>query len=193
MLLSTTLNFVQTHRSQNAVERLRATVALTATVLRDGELREIPRRELVPGDIIRLVAGDMVPADARLLQSVYLHVRQAALTGESSPVEKDAQASVPSSGNLADISNTVFLGTSVVSGTGTALVTATGQHTAFGDIAAHLTKRPPPTEFEHGLRRFSQLITRTVFFLVLFVFLISIIFHHSTLNRHSLPSPWQSG
>ena len=182
VLLSTTLNFVQTHRSQNAVERLRATVALTATVLRDGELREIPRRELVPGDIIRLVAGDMVPADARLLQSVYLHVRQAALTGESLPVEKDAQASVPSSGNLADISNTVFLGTSVVSGTGTALVTATGQHTAFGDIAAHLTKRPPPTEFEHGLRRFSQLITRTVFFLVLFVFLISIIFHHSTLE-----------
>jgi P-type Mg2+ transporter len=182
VLLSITLEFVQTHRSQRAVERLRATVAITATALRDGEFREVPRRELVPGDIIRLVAGDMVPADARLIHSVYLHVRQAALTGESLPVEKDAQESTSSSGNLADVSNMVFLGTSVVSGTGTALVTATGLHTAFGDIAAHLTKRPPPTEFEHGMRRFSLLITRTVFFLVLFVFLISIIFHRPPLE-----------
>ena len=99
------------------VERLREKVALTATVLRDGNWSEIPRRELVPGDIIRLTAGDLVPADARLLQSVYLHVQQAALTGESLPVEKDAQERTSTSGHLADVSNAVFLGTSVVSGT----------------------------------------------------------------------------
>jgi P-type Mg2+ transporter len=182
VLLSIALNFVQTHRSQRAVERLRATVALTALALRDGKWGEIPRRELVPGDIIRLVAGDLVPADARLLHSVYLHVQQAALTGESLPVEKDAQISTTASGHLADVSNTVYLGTSVVSGTGTALVTATGRNTAFGDIVVHLTKRPPATEFERGVRHFGLLITRTVFFLVLFVFLVGIIGHHSTLE-----------
>jgi len=182
VLLSATLNFLQTHRSQRAVDRLREKVALTATALRDGNWGEIPRRELVPGDIIRLTAGDLVPADARLLQTIYLHVQQAALTGESLPVEKDAQEGISTSGHLADVSNTVFLGTSVISGTGTALVTATGRDTAFGDIVVHLAKRPPETEFERGVKHFGLLITRTVFFLVLFVFMVGIIFHHSTLE-----------
>jgi Mg2+-importing ATPase len=182
VLLSIALNFVQTHRSQRAVEQLRAKVALTALALRDGKWGEIPRRELVPGDIIRLVAGDLVPADARLLHAVYLHVQQAALTGESLPVAKDAAVIMTASGHLADVSNTVYLGTSVVSGSGTALVTATGRNTAFGDIMVHLAKRPPETEFERGVRHFGLLITRTVFFLVLFVFLVGIIGHHSTLE-----------
>ncbi|HVB73003.1 MAG TPA: magnesium-translocating P-type ATPase [Ktedonobacteraceae bacterium] len=183
VLLSITLNFLQTHRSQRAADRLREKVALTATALRDGNWGEIPRRELVPGDIIRLSAGDLVPADARLLHSVYLHVQQSALTGESLPVEKDALETDPTpTGNLADTSHTVFLGTSVVSGTGTALVTATGRNTAFGDIVAQLARRPPETEFERGVKHFGLLITRTVFFLVLFVFLVGIIGHHSTLE-----------
>ena len=182
VLLSITLNFLQTNRSQRAVEGLRKQVALTATALRDGNWIEIPRSELVPGDVIRLTAGDLVPADARLLQSVYLHVQQAALTGESLPVEKDASDSTSTPGNLADVRSTVFLGTSVVSGTATAVVTATGRNTAFGDIVAHLARRPPPTEFEHGVRNFGLLITRTVFFLVLFVFIVGITFKHSTLE-----------
>lgn len=182
ILLSITLNFLQTHRSERAVEGLRKQVALTATVRRDGTWQELPRRELVPGDIIRLSAGDMVPADARLLQTVYLHVQQASLTGESFPVEKDAQAQATTVGNLAEIRNAVFLGTSIVSGTAIALVTATGHNTAFGDIVASLAKRPPETAFEHGVRRFGLLITRTVFFLVLFVFMVGILFHHSTLD-----------
>ncbi len=90
VLLSIALNFFQTFRSQRAVERLRAGVALTSTVLRDGQWVELPRRELVPGDIIRLSAGDLVPADARLIEVNGLHVQQAALTGESMPVEKIA-------------------------------------------------------------------------------------------------------
>jgi Mg2+-importing ATPase len=180
--LSIALNYIQTHRSERAVEGLRKQVALTATALRDGNWVEIPRSELVPGDVIRLTAGDLVPADARLLQSVYLNVQQAALTGESLPVEKDASDSASTSGNLADVRSAVFLGTSIVSGSATAVVTATGKNTAFGDIVAHLAKRPPQTEFEHGIKNFSLLISRTVFFLVVFVLLVGVIFHKGTLD-----------
>ena len=180
--LSIALNYFQTHRSERAVEGLRKQVAITATALRDGNWVEISRSELVPGDIIRLTAGDLVPADARLLQSVYLNVQQAALTGESLPVEKDASDSASTSGNLADVRSAVFLGTSIVSGSATAVVTGTGKNTAFGDIVVHLARRPPQTEFEHGVKNFSLLISRTVFFLVVFVFLVGIIFHKGTLD-----------
>src|SRR5215470_19549996 len=134
VVLSVVLNVIQTSRSQRAAERLRDEAAPTATVVRDGQWGERPRRELVPGDVIRLAAGDRVPADARLLTARDLHVQQAALTGESLPVEKEAApasgaASVPApSAKGADPSarNLVFLGTSVVSGIATAVVTATG-------------------------------------------------------------------
>lgn len=88
ILLSNILNFVQTSRSQNAVEKLRSDVAPTASVLRDSTWRELPRREVVPGDLVRLTAGDLVPADACLVEATDLHVQQAALTGESLPTEK---------------------------------------------------------------------------------------------------------
>ena len=122
VLLGVILNFVQTSRSQRAAENLRKAVSLTATVLRDGTWREIPRREVVPDDVIRLAAGDLVPADARLIESRDLHVQEAALTGESLPVEKQT------TGTNTALSS-VFLGTSVVSGTATAIVTATGGDT----------------------------------------------------------------
>ena len=178
VLLSNILNFVQTYQSQNAVEKLRAGVAPTATALRDGKWIEVPRRDLVPGDMIRLMAGDLVPADARLVQATDLHVQQAALTGESLPVEKSADDLDAPTESFAEAHNSVFLGTSVVSGTGTALITATGRNTAFGDIAAHLASRPPETEFERGIKGFGMLIMQTVFFLVLFIFLVGILGHH---------------
>jgi Mg2+-importing ATPase len=178
VLLGLTLNFAQTYRSQRAVERLRAAVAPTATVLRDGKWVELPRRVLVPGDVIRLAAGDLVPADARLLQAIDLHVQQAALTGESMPVEKTVEDRQSTSQDLAEAKTSVFLGTSVVSGSATALITATGPNTAFGDIVERLVHRPPETEFEQGIRRFGFLILETVFFLILFVFLIGVAFHH---------------
>lgn len=180
VLLGMTLNFVQTYRSQQAIDRLRAGVAPLATVLRDGQWQELPRRELVPGDVIRLTAGDLVPADARLLQTVDLHIQQAALTGESLPVAKMAEIAEWSGHNLAERQNGVFLGTSVVSGTATAVITTTGRRTAFGDIVERLRHRPPETEFERGIRRFAFLIMETVFFLVLFVFFIGV------LRRHDL-------
>jgi P-type Mg2+ transporter len=177
VLLSSVLNFIQTSRSQRAADRLRQEVVPTATVLRDGQWIEIARREIVPGDMVRLTAGDLIPADGRLLDSRDLHVQEAALTGESLPVEKEAPLE-----DKVEPRNLVFLGTSVVSGFATALVTATGQSTAFGDIAKRLTRRAPETEFERGIRRFGILIMRTVIFLVLFVFLVTAVLRHNPLE-----------
>ena len=180
VLLSAIIDLVQTHRSQKAVEQLRDRVAPTATVLRDGEWKELRRRDVVPGDIIRLSAGDLVPADARLLIARDLYVQQAALTGESLPAEKDATGEPAST--KADARNMVFLGTSVVSGTATAEVVATGARTAFGDIAARLAARPEETAFDRGLKNFSQLLARTVLFLVLFLLVVSIARHRDPLQ-----------
>ena len=174
VVLSSVIDFIQTQRSQNAAERLRNQVAPTATAIRDGKEVEVPRREIVPGDVIKLIAGDLVPADARLMQARDLHVNQAALTGESLPAEKEA---IDDSSAASDNAiNMVYLGTSVVSGTATALVLATGAHTQFGDIAARLATRPPETEFERGTRRFGFLIMQTVFLLVMFVVIVSVAF-----------------
>jgi Mg2+-importing ATPase len=181
VVLSTLLNFVQTYRSQRAAARLRDKVAPTATVLRDRQWREIRRAEVVPGDVVRLSAGDLVPADAQLLEARDLHVHQAALTGESMPAEKEARPDtepVP----LDERRDMVFLGTSVVSGTATAIVVATGRKTLFGDIAARLAARPPETEFERGVRQFSLLIMRTVLFLVLFIVAARIALHRGALE-----------
>jgi Mg2+-importing ATPase len=180
--LSVVLNFVQTYRSHRVAERLRDVVAPTATALRAGTWIEIRRRDLVPGDIVRVAAGDRVPADARLLETRDLHVQQAALTGESMPAEKGADDLEVAPRQPVDARNVVFLGTSVVSGTATALVVATGPATAFGDIAARLAMRPPETEFERGTRQFALFITRTVFFLVLFVLLASALLHRAFLE-----------
>lgn len=189
VLLSVALNFVQTYRSQAAADRLRAQVTPTATVHRDGKWTERPRHELVPGDIIRLGAGDLIPADVRLIRSTDLHVQQAALTGESMPAEKHADDVETVIASPVDSPCAAFLGTSVVSGTGIAVVTVTGARTAFGEIAAHLASRPPETEFERGIRRFGMLIMRTVFFLVLFVFLTTIAVH---VLRHTAYDPFES-
>jgi Mg2+-importing ATPase len=172
VLLSVGLHFTQTYRSRRAVDRLRVSVAPTATVERDGAWCELPRRLLVPGDVIRLTAGDLVPADARLVEAKDLHVHQAALTGEALPVEKSAAPATGDTG--ADDAHLVFLGTSIVSGTARAVITATGRATKYGDIAAHLAARAPQTEFERGMRTFSTFITRVVFFLVFFLLLVSI-------------------
>jgi Mg2+-importing ATPase len=171
VLIGAGINFWQSFRTQKAVDELRAGVVTTATVKRDGQWREVPRRELVPGDIIRLSAGDLVPADARLVSARDLHVQQSALTGEPLPVEKEAGPAGPAPPKPDD-RGAVFLGTSVVSGTAIAEVTATGRATAFGDIAARLRDKPPETEFERGTRRFGLFITQTVVVLAFAVLII---------------------
>jgi len=180
VILSNTLDFAQTRRSQKAVEQLQAQVAPKATVLRDGQWADIPVAEVVPGDVVRLSAGDMVPADARLLESRDLYVQQAALTGESLPAEKQARGDTVST--QPDAENMVFLGTSVVSGTARALIVTTGTSTAFGDIAARLAAPPEPTAFERGLKDFSLFLTRTVIFLVLFLIMVGIVRHRDPLQ-----------
>lgn len=180
VLLSSALDLSQTYRSQRAVDQLRDRVAATATVLRDGAWKEVKRREVVPRDVVRLSAGDLVPADARLFVARDLYVQQAALTGESLPTEKEATAEPAST--KADARNMVFLGTSIVSGTATAEVIATGPRTAFGDIAARLAARPQETAFDRGLKNFSHLIARTVFFLVLFLIIVSVARHRDAFQ-----------
>jgi Mg2+-importing ATPase len=180
VLLSVAMDFAQTYRSERAVEDLRARVAPTATVLRDGRWQEIARRGVVPGDAVQLSAGDLVPADLRLRASRDLFVQQAALTGESLPVEKEATEKEAST--QVDARNMVFLGTSVVSGTATAVVVSTGSRTAFGEIAARLATRPEQTAFDRGLRDFSLLLTRTVFFLVLFLVVVSVTRHRDVFQ-----------
>ncbi|HEV8547681.1 MAG TPA: magnesium-translocating P-type ATPase, partial [Polyangiaceae bacterium] len=182
VFLSTLIDVWQTKRSERAVRQLQATIAPTASVLRDGTWAEIPRTELVPGDVVRLSAGDLVPADCRLLEARDLHVQQGALTGESLPAEKAPitaalEAGGPSCPAL------VFLGTSVVSGTATAVVQRTGARTAFGDVLSRLGARPDETEFERGMRNFGLLILKTVFFLVLFILVVNV-----SLGRNALES-----
>ena len=182
VVLGLAINFWQTFRSARAAERLRSSVAPTATVARDGEWREVPIATVVPGDIFRLSAGDLVPADARILFARDLSVQQAALTGEPLPVGKTpAPTSAPQSRDPQDAS-AVFLGTSVVSGTGVAEATATGPSTVFGDIASRLTIRPPETEFERGVRHFSLLILRTTIALVLFILITALALHRDPIE-----------
>jgi Mg2+-importing ATPase len=181
VIASVTLDFYQEYRAGNAAEILRQKILTHATVVREGTDHEVPLTDLVPGDIIRLSAGDIVPADARLLSARDLFVNESSLTGEPFPVEKTA-APVPAGTPLADANNYVFLGTSVVSGTAVAVVTRTGMATEFGRIARTLVARPPETEFERGLTQFSYLMSRFIFILVIFVFLINALFRHGTLE-----------
>lgn len=180
VLIGAGVNFYQTYRSKIAIENLRARVAPTATVLRDGRWQETDRKKLVPGDTIRLCAGDLVPSDARLLVSRDLYVQQAALTGESLPAEKEANGEGESS--TPEARNMVFMGTSVVSGTATAIIATTGRQTAFGDIADRLATRPEETAFDRGLRQFGVLIMRAVVFLVLFLLVVSVVLHRDALQ-----------
>ncbi|MDQ6670220.1 MAG: HAD-IC family P-type ATPase, partial [Chloroflexota bacterium] len=173
VILSVGLNFVQIFRSEQAAHKLRSTVALTATVWRDGSLMEIAVREVVPGDLLEVRAGDLVPADAELHTASTLSVDEAALTGESLPVEKHA---------IQGHAACLFAGTSIVSGVGQAVVTATGQRTQFGAIARALVEKAPPTEYERGARSFGLVIMRTVLGLVFFVFLVNALLKRDPLE-----------
>ena len=174
--LSVALDFFQEMRAQNAVEALRRSVAPKAMVLRDGRERELHFEELVRGDVVRLSSGDILPADCRLISARDLFVNQALLTGEPYPVEKHA-------GDVSgEVTNVAFMGTSVVSGTGSALVCRTGGDTAIGDLASQLARRRPPDAFEIGVRRFGFLILRLTFVLVLFVLAVNVFFNRPWLE-----------
>ena len=179
---SITLDFVQEVRAQNAVEALRRSVAVQATVRRDGAVVSLPIDGLVPGDVVELIAGDLVPADARLIESRDLFVNQALLTGEPYPAEKLANDKATGAENPSGASNAVFAGTSVISGTGTIVLCRTGDRTALGHLATSLSEKPPATAFAVGIRRFGMLIMRLTVLMVLFVLVINIFFHRPVLE-----------
>jgi Mg2+-importing ATPase len=181
VLLSVTLDFVQEHRAGRAAERLRQSAQVHASVLRDGSASEIPAAEVVPDDVVLLSAGDLVPADGRLLEARDLFVNQALLTGEPYPIEKHAGEGPPAAAGAAtpdgaaprpDEADAVLMGTSVVSGSGRAVIVRTGARTALGEIGASLQREPPPSSFEQGARAFGVLILKLALLLVLFVILV---------------------
>jgi len=182
VLLSVILDFVQEHRAGQAAEKLASTVALTVQVLRDGAPQERPATELVPGDVVLLSAGDLIPADAQVLEAKDFFVNQALLTGEPYPVERHAGAAIDDAAWDAEADSAIFMGSSVVSGSARALVMRTAKRTAIGQIATSLEKPPPPTAFEIGTRRFGLLIMRLTLLLVLFTLLVNVAFHRPLLE-----------
>lgn len=176
VLLSVTLDFYQEYRASQAAERLKQSVEVSTTVMRDGRSTQLPMSQLVPGDVVMLSAGDMMPADCRLIEARDFFINQSLLTGESYPVEKKAGDLQVAVEDLAEASNAVFMGTSVISGMGKAFVCRTGDDTAVGKIAYSLESTPPPTSFSIGTHQFGMLIMRLTILLVLFVFLINALF-----------------
>ena len=169
---SALLGFVQEWRASTAVAQLRQRLALSARVLRGGSERGVLAASVVVGDIVHLSAGNLVPADAVVLEARDFMVSEAALTGESMPVEKRPGVTAVDA-PLARRENAVFLGTSVRSGTASVLVTATGRATAFGAVAERIAQREPETEFARGVRRFGELLLRVMIVMVLFVLLVN--------------------
>jgi P-type Mg2+ transporter len=173
LVLGVVLRFVQESRADAAAAKLKAMISVTAAVVREGQEEEIPLNQLVPGDIVKLCAGDMVPADLRLVASRDLFVAQAALTGESLPTEKyDALESREGVAPL-ELANVCFLGTSVESGSATAVVAATGGQTYFGRMASSIIGPEVTTSFDQGMNRFTVLMIQFILVMVPLVFLIN--------------------
>lgn len=181
VLMSVTLDFIQEYRAGKEAEKLRQSVAVHVQALRDGKSQEIPLSSLVPGDIVLLASGDLVPGDGRILEAKDFFVNQALLTGEPYPIEKK-NGEIPDETDILSAGNSVLRGTSVVSGTAKILICKTGAHTVLGDIADSLITKAPPTSFERGTRSFGLLIVNFTIFLVLFVLLVNAFFHRPWLE-----------
>ena len=182
VVLGVVLRFYQEMRADNAAEKLQAMVSNTATVVRGGVEAEIPLKLLVPGDIIHLAAGDMVPADVRLLSAKDLFLNQAALTGEALPVERKAGPASADVENPLDLPNLCFLGSNVESGSGTAVVIHTGDRTYFGSLAASIMGQRQLTSFDKGVNQFTWLMMRFIAVMVPAVFLINGLTKHDWMQ-----------
>lgn len=181
ILISGLLSFWQEYSANDAVQKLLATVQVTATVWRDGTAIEIPTGAVVPGDIVLLHSGDIIPGDCLLLEAKDLFADESALTGETDPAEKLVGV-LPRETPLAQRKNTLFFGTHVVSGSATAVVISIGEETEFGQISQHLKSRPPVTEFERGIQHFGYLLMEVTLILVISIFGINVYFHRTVLD-----------
>jgi Mg2+-importing ATPase len=173
VVLGVSLRFVQETKADNAAAKLKAMIKVTATALRDGQPTEIPLKELVPGDVVKLSAGDMIPGDVRLLSSKDLFVIQATLTGESLPVEKTDLRDARTNVSIIEHTNLCFLGTSVESGSATAVIVGTGAQTYFGKMASSLTGQQVETAFDRGVKKFTWLMICFMTVMSPMVFLIN--------------------
>jgi Mg2+-importing ATPase len=182
VVLGVVLRFYQEMRANNAAEKLKAMVTNTATLVRDGKKAEVPLKMLVPGDIIRMAAGDMVPADVRVLSAKDLFLNQSALTGESLPVERKADATSADVQNPLELPNICFLGSNVESGTATAVVIHTGDKTYFGSLAASIVGQRQLTSFDKGVNKFTWLMIGFIAVMVPAVFLINGLSKHDWLE-----------
>ncbi|WP_034850395.1 magnesium-translocating P-type ATPase [Inquilinus limosus] len=180
--ISMAIDFVQELQAHRTVEALQRSVAPRVRVRRDGVDRDMPVDELVPGDVVSFSAADIVPADCRLIESRHLFVNQALLTGESYPVEKNTGDRTLTGQGPAGAADEVAMGSSIVSGSATALVLRTGRAAMLGTVAASLGRRRPPDAFEIGVRRFGFLMLRLTLFLVVFVLAVNLAFHRPWLE-----------
>jgi Mg2+-importing ATPase len=181
VLISAGLSFWQEYSASNAAQKLRAQISTKAQTIRDGKPVFVPVEDIVPGDIVLLSAGSLIPADGIILEAKDFFVNQAVLTGETYPVEKKP-GEVAENASLAERNNTVFMGTNVRSGSARILIAQTGPATAFGQIANRLTLRPPETEFERGIRRLGNLLTEVMLVLVFVIFALNVAFHKPVLD-----------
>jgi Mg2+-importing ATPase len=176
ILLSVGLKLYQEAKAGSSAAKLRAMISVHATALRDGAPREVPLSDLVPGDVVQLAAGDMIPADVRIVQAKDLFVIQGSLTGESFPVEKHAEAIAPAPAAPLELPTVAFLGTSVESGSATAVVITTGNATYLGGVAASLTEAPVvATAFDRDIASFTWLLLRFMAVMVPLVFVINVV------------------
>ena len=182
VLMSVSLDFVQEYRANAAAEKLKQSVSVRTTVWRDGQTTVVPMQEVVPGDLCILHAGDLIPADALVIEARDFFVNQSLLTGEAFPVEKHAGIVPDSATDMQEATNAVFMGTSVVGGSARVWVVKTGTQTAIGDIADSLDKPTQATSFEVGTRRFGMLIMALTMGMVLFVLLVNAWFHKPWLE-----------
>jgi Mg2+-importing ATPase len=181
ILISSLLGFWQERGAANAVEKLLAIVQTKATVFRDGTQKEIPVEKIVPGDIIHLNAGDLIPGDSIIIESKDLFVNESSLTGETFPAEKNVGI-LPQATTLSQRTNSLFMGTNVVSGDAQAIIVGTGLQTEFGKVSAHLKLRPPETEFEHGVKHFGYLLMEVTLVLVVVTLAINVYFARPVLD-----------
>lgn len=181
VLISAILSFYQEYSASQAIEKLKSKVQVRCSVKRDGNFVEVSSRLIVPGDIIQLTTGSLIPADGLVLASDDLFVNQSVLTGESTASEKNTKPAEMDS-TVEERSNCVFMGTSVFSGSGLMLIMESGSRTQYGTIAEQLTALMPETDFERGVRHFGYLLTQIMLILTLVVFAINVILNKPAMD-----------
>ena len=181
ILVSSLLGFWQEKGAANAVNELLKMVQIQCCIVREGKEMELPVEQVVPGDIIVLKAGDVIPGDSILLDSKDLYINEASFTGETFPVEKNT-GTVPADAPLSKRSNTLFMGSHVISGKATAVVIKTGKDTEFGEISARLRSRMPETDFEKGVRHFGYMLMEITLILIIIIFSVNVLLHRPALE-----------